>query len=269
MIDRQLTVYGAGPSGLMAAWAAYRAGWYVKLYDPAPKEPDGRSAGVFYLHDACDLEIGPPTTVHTQTRGTREGYAQKLYNDESATTSWPDESYTQDVWDGMRAMRALWEVLKGDIEVGSLKSFKELMYIEDGPPVISTAPLDQLLGIPLPHRRATIMTGHCSERAGASVTYDGYEYTPIYRTSNIYGRVTIEYIPGYDPSINEIANHPPAYHHHTVRKVEPTFIGEVAQAALPHDVLLAGRYGRWDKSCLTHDVYYNVTAWLKRLEDRL
>lgn len=241
----------------------------VTIFDPSPARPDGRTAGVFYLHDSCELNyIGYPMVVTTYAgAGDRAGYAHKLYGDAFAACSWPDEVRIDSVWDGMLAMKRLWEMFGGAVEIGSLANFNQLASYFHTPPlervdlVISTVPLDLLIGFKLPYRVATIATASCDAHI-SSVSYNGLVDDPVYRRSHIFGRETVEFVPGHIPEPDE------QYAYHRVKKVERSAVGLALATLLDDRVLLTGRYGLWDKSCLTHNVFARVIKWLEgHIED--
>lgn len=242
----------------MAAHAALNSGYNdITLYDPAPKQPDGRSAGVFYLHDHCDIPNIPYVTVKTYGEGTAEEYARKLYGDASVRTSFPTQSRFDVVYDGMYVMDWLWRVFSGYIRPIAIERTYSLINacaIYDR--VISTMPLDKLYGNAMcPSVSAYIATAPAGVDL-AYVEYYGDPLNPLYRASAVFGREALEFIPGFDP--RKIID-PSAHQLHKVKKVlpmrQPLTIG--------HDRLLfAGRYGAWDKKCLTHNVYHNVKEWL-------
>lgn len=267
MTNGDVLVIGAGPSGLMAAWAAEQEGYSVALYDPEPKQPDGRSAGVFYLHHPCDIPDIPHAMIQTRGEGgTVDDYRAKVYgNSYRGPVSFPIQSRFDTVWDGMFAMNFLWTRYQSYIIPIAVQSLDYAQAeIVNYDKVICTAPLDKLSQIHPPYRELWVSTREreCWEDDGI-VIYDANPSHVVYRYSCVFDRVAIEYVEGFDP-LPEWKTDDVRFHR--VRKVMP--LGGYDQALLDNfnrkrSFLLAGRYATWNKKTLTHDVYRDVRRWLR------
>lgn len=251
-------VVGAGPSGLMAAWAAHNSGFRVTLFDPQGNPPDGRSAGVFYLHDRCDLQISC-TTLLTTGAGSAAEYARKVYGEHyNGPTSFPAQSRFDVVWDGMEAMERLWELFLPRLNLVRIPTYAALLReCNNWDRVINTAPLDQYMPRrdELPYQTIYVSTRKAEMPYGPDrVFYDGTD-SDVYRYSSVFGREACEWRLGYVPDpATELWNV------HCVKKVKPSPIP--SRMARRSNLLLTGRYGAWDKRMLTHSVYYHVREWL-------
>lgn len=261
---KQIVILGAGPSGLMAAHAVAQRGYRPRLLDVHPIKPDGQTAGVFYLHAPCDLEIMCEFVSVSSVGGSAETYCRKVYGDSATAiyTSFPTQSKIELVYDGMGAMGLLWDRYEPYIERTRPLNWEDVVgpIALDSDLVINTIPLDLLTGMRMPFARTWVYT---VDQGGdeAFVHYDGRPEVPWYRISNIFGRMTTEFVPGIDPrsmivntGIGKLRN---------VRKVinAPDLIPSTTA-----NVFLTGRYGSWDKHCLTHNVYERVHKRLDALQ---
>lgn len=239
----------------MAAYGALAAGYRdIAIYDRAPKEPDGRTAGVFYLHHHCDIPNIPSATLKTHGVGTAREYAQKLYGNPNQRTSFPEQSRFDVVYDGMYALRWLWESFRNHIVQMTVTAPMLLASHEAFDRVVSTVPLDVLYGTTIYKSVSAYIATAPADPTAAYVEYHGEFDNPLYRASAVFGREALEFIPGFDATLHVL----PDYQLHVVKKVIPA-------RCLPNlgdNILFAGRYGAWDKTCLTHDVYHRVKEWL-------
>ena len=113
------TIAGAGPSGLMAAWAAIQLGWSIQIYDPAGLADRPDAAGVFVLHDDCNLPL-----QHTMMRilpfgapddaAMRAAYADKVYgpNAIDACAVSVEPAGLKRVWNGRQALTLIREIIE-------------------------------------------------------------------------------------------------------------------------------------------------------------
>lgn len=262
----EVIVFGSGPSGLMAAHAAESAGHeVVRLWDASPKPPDGKSAGVFYLHEPCGLDVRSQI-IRVSAEGDKREYARRVYGDADAPCNWPTKPYEVEAWDGMAAVQMLWtryadRVFNGLIDISMLQSFAkenpERIYI-------STVPLDAITEEQLPSARSQILTLDPGQwhQALPHMTYMGLPSVEATRHSYLFGRYAME-----APMDVDWSGDCSMWHHHVVRKVMPSVYAERIVERLERchpNLLLTGRYGRWDKSVLTHKVYRHVKERLSR-----
>lgn len=267
MNSRQVAVLGSGPSGLLAAWACVDAGFEPVLFDKDIQQPNGTTAGVFYLHGKCNLPIRSAKVdilaVGANARDLQYAYREKVYksHDKNLMVSIPSSREIHTVYDGMQAMAFLWGVFGPKIEHGYIETFDEALdFLHAYPRVISTIPLPVYFpNTSFPYKIAWIKTASYPYIVDDEnyVLYNANPSVEWYRMSNIFGRWTMEYVPGYIPYAEE-NRHP--YMCREVQKVEPALRGTIPET--PDNFLLTGRYGAWDKSCLTNLVYERVIKWL-------
>ena len=108
-----VAVLGAGPVGLMAAWAAERNGHEVIVYSNSPS-PSKVNPDMYLQRPLPDLpghDPGQPDAVVEYIQwGTKEGYALRCYGDPKAPVSWDEIKWGYgDAWwlDDVYAL--LWE----------------------------------------------------------------------------------------------------------------------------------------------------------------
>lgn len=253
-----IAVLGAGPSGLVAAHAAASLGHDVCLYDAEPREPDGQTAGVFYLHQSCDLDV-PSSVVRTSAVGTRDGYRDKVYGPSyDGHVSYPAYETESVVWDGMAALAHLWSRFQDRIIPAYVEGFDDVQTVAGMyDRTICTIPAMILA----PHltwesQQVTVATrSRIAPPVAGCVIYEGHADVPWYRYSDIFGRETYEYVPNAAVDVSDDYGW-------TIRNVEKVVTAPRANFPDLDNVMFAGRYGAWNKRCLTHDVYRDVRGWL-------
>lgn len=265
----RVAVLGAGPSGLLAAWAVVNAGHEPVIFDKNPRKPDGSTAGVYYLHEPCNLPLrSRAVAIHVSggadSEERRRSYALKVYGDTSTEVSIPSYNSVQTAYDGMQAMDFCWDIVgkfvnqKDIVGWGPPHSASILGYAEDFQLVINTIPLNIL--IPEVFWKWEIATIYRST-APADESYMMYQANlqiPWYRASAIFGQFTLEY-PGTYSDLPSSAESGGKYVR--VKKVVPS---PDAMPEVPENVLLTGRYGAWDKNKLSHDAFYDVCDWFDK-----
>jgi hypothetical protein len=259
---KQAAILGAGPSGMMAAYAAAQCGYDPVIFDQDP-DKTRRNSGVFYLHSDCDLAL-EPIEIRQRVIGAvgmsqdevAYAYGMKVYGRKVAKTSVIDVLKTPTVvgYDATKALDLLWDMFGKNVKLGKIKvgDIKTLPHLYNR--VISTLP-------------ATIWAEDRKEEfefeklwmkvlpapEGESFTY--YNVNPFmnwYRASAIFGRFIYEYAHGEAPFDTTPSN---------VYEVTKVIKGPVLRPPYPN-VLYIGRYGAWDKTQLTHSVYEKTVEWL-------
>lgn len=260
----EVVIFGAGPSGLMAAHAAETAGHeVVKLYDANPKPPDGTTAGVFYLHAPCGLNVASQM-VKVAAEGERREYARRMYGDPQAKCNWPTQPYVTEAWDGMIAVNMLWWRYQDRTEHALIR-MQDIRILAKSEPrriFINTVPLNFLMETELPYALSQILTTCGKDIATAPhMIYMGIPGVEITRRSFLFGRYAMEAPMDVDWSHHEGTE----WQRHVVKKVisdreADKFVAEHEQR-FPN-LFFTGRYGRWDKTMLTHKVYEHVLGRL-------
>ena len=264
-------ILGCGPAGLLAAYAADRLGASPAIMSVKVPSP---LHGAQYLHEPIpDLTGEPDGTITTLRRGTREGYAAKVYGDPKAPCSWDHQLEERPAWDLRRIYGQLWERYRHRIEDtritrNDLAEFPQMWDL-----VISTIPATQLCAPE--SRRIHENIGHHRfdwekmyvldwappELPDNTVLYSGEPEHYWYRTSRIFGHVVTEatqYCFGNDGE--EYADPPEG-----VKLIQPRTGIKVKGTTCDcfPDVKRVGRYGTWQKGYLTHHAYRDATRLIE------
>jgi len=270
----KVCVLGAGPAGLMAAYAAIEAGHEVKVIDKAIAYDIGQrlasgqlNAGVFLLHDRCGLlplwgrdEPVIYGVMGGDLRRTSElgrEYSLKVYGAPNVDTSINKYGLAgpRIEYDGTAATWLLFDIVKPFIVQGDVTLDTLIAELNNNDRVISTVPLSVLHPGEMPHVQAWVK--HGSNKGESYVWYAPQPALAWYRASAAFGRFTLEW-PGHidqpDPGARRI-----------VKPIKPSPEGQAfidAWEATNH-VLFTGRFGRWDKSIEQHNVYEAVLEFLR------
>lgn len=265
-------VIGAGPAGLLAAWALRSAGAEVLIWDRDPAYHPEKIVSLQYLHEPCGLEnrgvrsLNLRYALHPKPLGIfdiemfktaiRKDYNRKLgrpLEDENSTRFLWESPVT--VWSLKDAYRILHREFKAVILPYSIEGWERLYAVADFYDlVVSTVPLDRL-----------IPEGHWPVRLGRialnwrpmslpaeTCVYNLEPEVPWYRVTNLDGGVATEFVD--KPSLTEAL--PMLL---PLRKVE-------AGAVIPEhpkNLLLTGRWGSWNPTKLTHHAYADTQEWLR------
>jgi len=262
-----VAILGGSASGLMAAWAVINAGHCPRIFDKHPRPPNPQT-GFFYLHEPCDLPLRSKTAQVLVTGASPMDdlvalYRKKVYGDVIGPPVSISDYLSKDeinVFDGGQALNLLWDIVGPFVHDGGAFSWDELCGMEcwaDAQRIISTIPLNQFI---LSLQSQTVWIKASEAPVDESyVLYNVNPYVGWYRASALFGHFNLEYahcpnpnwVPGFDK-------------HYLVNKVI-SLTGERREQLkrnTPENVLLTGRYGKWDKSTMLHDVYRDVLEWL-------
>lgn len=249
MSSKVVTVIGCGPAGLLAAHAAERMGAQVRVIGPAIPS---KMSGALYLHGPIEgLTLPTPECeVAFRKMGTAAGYAQKLYGDPDAATSWdrfPDGSL-HPAWNAQRVYELLWERWEGRLHTRSIKAEDLPDLRKESDLVICTAPMPAMCLKPEEHAfrsRPIYITEQQSwdslRELESWVVYDGTPGNMAARTSLLWGNLAVEY-----PFPREGA----------VLASKPT--GHTCDCHTGPGWLACGRLGAWNKDVLLTDAYEEV-----------
>lgn len=259
-MSRRVAIFGIGPSGMVAAWAALRAGYGVTFFS----ETNEKSTlyGCQYLHAPIP---GILTTKVEQTRvqyrlnGTAEEYRRKVYGDNwQGSVSPEDLAGEHDAWD----IRATYDALCGhimqhkNVKIAPAKINHDWLTscrsaLGKYAHVISTIPAIALCEQPCMHpsQSGHYFQSHSIKAIGAPA-YANYEpdlitcsglsmdLEPWYRRATVFGHTTIEYPRQYRAS-NVVSVRKPL----------------VSDCDCHPEIIRMGRYGEWKKGVLVHQVY--------------
>lgn len=252
----RVAVLGSGPSGLLAAWAVLQCGGCPTIYTKNTNPP--LNAGVFYLHDACDLPL-PRTEVSIRLVGVDgisrdkavERYRSKIYGKNSGVlfVSLPDRDSLETVYDGRFAINLLFDILQPYIQEATITQHNISDLKEEL--VVNTIPLSILFpDLPFKSVSAWVNNFPAAQNSPDYVLYNANPYCSWYRMSCLFGTRCVEC------GVPKIGAN-------TISKVVPSPEAlEIAKERLPKNILLTGRYGAWDKNKLAHDAYYDTLEWL-------
>ena len=257
----RVAVLGAGPSGMVAAHASAQCGAYIDIFDANP-DRSRRNSGVYFLHASCDLLLDKiiikQTILGAKLLDDEElgrVYSRKVYGDSDVAGVSILDAKTRNEFVGFNAGQAvdrLWDLYGRRVQCKTINNLEDVLSLLDKyDKVISTIPAYVLypdLSYPMVKTHVKVGTSPDNE---AFIFYNVNDHTPWYRCSALFGVFVQEYEYGYLP---ERAG---KYQYRMVRKV----IGNGIESGV-QDLLLAGRYGEWKKSVLTHHVYWKVLGWL-------
>lgn len=256
----KVAILGAGPSGMMAAHAASENRHYVDIFD---KDPDmtRRNSGVYFLHSPCNLPL-EPIRIRQQVLGIHNLpkeevpnlYGLKVYGKSVPKNSILEAMKNSETigFDAGKALMYLWDMYGNQVQrrtIGNMEDVKDFLYGYDR--VISTIPAYILFpDEKLDSIKTTIKVG-TSPLNESFVLYNINPHCNWYRTSAFCGTFVQEY--GFEAKIDKKVG----YEYKEVTKV----LGEGLKSPYPA-LLLAGRYGAWKKTTLTHNVFEEVRGWL-------
>lgn len=269
MSSSTVVILGAGPSGLLVAHAAVRAGLVPHIWSKSngSQHRKSRIYGCQYLHaEIPDLHVAG-TEVDYKVWGFPEIYRDKVYGSEMAGEVSP--SYLEgkhQAWDLRAAYDKLWAAYVGRMVGGAILVHSE--FGADGPvvelatkvypkaPIISTIPVQNLCDNPGHqfHGQSIWAMGDAPEM-GRNIPAELPEDTVIcnglptadgplwYRGSRVFGYGTLEWSGDLRPK-------------DAVKVIKPL---STDCDCLSDRVTRMGRYGEWKKGVLTSDVFDQAT----------
>jgi len=279
-------VLGAGPAGLLAAHTAVEMGAAVAVFSRGQHGKPIKSElhGCQYLHDHLRLPVGDPVEVSYTLQGTAQEYRSKVYGDNWQGMVSPDEYGPQEghmAWDIRRAYDWLWNFwqhrifsMNYDIDAMMLESILRKAEVDV---VISTIPAPTLcrqqgkdvIGSDEPiHtflRQPIWVMGQAGSRTlplpcpDNTVICSGDPETSWYRKARVFDRTTVEFPwrDGRKPPLSGVVQ---------VQKPLRTNCDCFLEDTRFHRV---GRFGRWEKGYLVHQVMQDVQKALTDVQPRL
>lgn len=265
----RIGVLGCGPSGLLAAHMIRQAGHSTLiLSDKTPSY----IAGAQYLHapvPGIHHPSGPADDfIDVYKKGTREGYATKVYGRPDAPVSWDRyEEHTYPAWNMRSVYERLWEEFEPHIVDLHLDPHIVAQLVSERPygadAWVSTVPLPALC-----RRNVNEADDHVfvsqevhvvqyedkwPEGQPSFIEYNGEKAPGWYRRSIIFQTEALEWSgQGPKPPIDGVV---------TISKPVRTTCD-----CWRGGLLLQGRYGAWHKEFLTNHVMNNVAQYVRRLE---
>lgn len=260
---KPVAVLGAGPAGLLAAYAAREQGYEpIILSRPGdtPERPVAMSElhGCQYLHAPVPLPAlaGTSVMVGYHLRGDANEYRHKVYGGSwQGNVSTDDLEETHQAWD-LRAVYAyLWADLAAYMRPMNLnRAVMANILSEDWHRVFVTVPAPALCAADHGFHyqqvwamgQRTGSTGFPFQCPENTIICDGTREVGWYRMANVFGHTTVEWSRDRKPPISGVAQ---------VKKPLHTDCDCWTQ---DHRVRRLGRFGRWEKGVLVHQAYYAV-----------
>jgi len=233
---------------MMAAHAAVRQGHDITIISKAAKS---RLGGAQYLHAAIPgvTSNRPDGSVRFLKRGTPEVYAEKVYQNKKAETSWHRfEDGWHPIWNLQAAYDRLWveyhlEIREKEVDIPTLYQIQL-----DYDLVISSIPLVAICDDPAHEfTRQDVWIYPDATCEDDTIMYSGIRREPWYRQSVIFGTSSTEY-----PSEKEGA----------IKVQKPL---DTTCDCWP-EVTKVGRYGTWQKKVLVNDAFEGANVALHQLQ---
>jgi hypothetical protein len=262
-------ILGCGPAGLMAAQAVWSMGGLPHIVSIKVKS---ELQGAQYLHEPIPGVTGAPDgVITTLRRGTREGYATKVYGDPTLPCSWDDQVEEREVWDLRRAYQTLWDRYQSFIIDAEIKRRNLAEFAHNWPLVISTIPATRLCA-PAWGRMMEGLDHHefgwksmytidyaSHEVADNTVLYSGAPEHSWYRASRVFGYASTEWTA--PPQMFGGAYLTPE---RDLPRIFPLKKGIKVMGTTCDcfpKIKRAGRFGTWRKGYLTHHAYADALRY--------
>lgn len=247
-----VVVLGCGPAGLLAAEGARAAGAEVTIVSQKVKSV---IAGAQFIHGPIPTIRLDPEPVTIQKRGTREGYAKKVYADPNHPVSWDNfgEKDVINAWPMKVVYERLWKRWSGKI-VDKAVTPELLDWLERGHDIlVSTIPgpilcegehqfVSQEIGVSV---------FECATNYN-SVIYNGEAKVNWFRSSFLFGSHSIEY--GLHKNGPAVPNAPTA-----ARRIHKP---QWTDCDCRDQWRRVGRYGKWQRGVLAHEAFFEVAGVL-------
>lgn len=262
-----VVIFGCGPSGLFAAWAAEQAGASVRIIS---KKRRSELFGAQYLHQPIPGVETEEREVEYQLLGSFDGYRQRVYGDNYlGPTSVDSLIGRQSAWDIRSTYDRLYTYfedritpVKTPINGEGFASILESGVISHSDIIINSIPLPAICLKPALHKfnsQRIWALGDAPER-GQLVSMDcpkdkvlcnGEEQDSKhswYRLSNVFGYTTVEW---------------PSWHYPGVKVQAAEVRKPISTNCDCHPMVrMIGRFGKWEKGILSHQAYDEVSELL-------
>lgn len=265
---RKATVLGAGPAGLLAAYALEKRGWEVSVLTAPDKHGRPQKSelhGCQYLHSFIHgLTEGAGRRVSYLLEGSTEDYRRKVYGENWDGQVSPDEFGPEQehlAWDLREAYDKLWRRLRGIIvpmrltpeHAAGLAGYR-------GMTVVSTVPAPALCLKPDEHKFPTQDVWAMGSRSDGepywtlpysapnmTVLCNGNDAPRWYRAATVFGHSTLEWPMGPKPPVQGV-----------VRVQKP--LSTDCTCHIGQHWYRLGRYGLWQKGVLVHTAYHEAAV---------
>lgn len=259
----RIAVLGSGPAALLAAHASEAAGHDVTIFTKSRKPSP--ITGAQYIHEPIPGLTGeePDGIVRFHKIGTREGYANKVYGDPFAHTSW--EIFPvgfRPMWSMKKVYDRLhneWVERMNTVDIDCTW----LDYLEDKRDMFALV----ISGIPCPvicrdpsHEFPSVEVlfedhDHKDSNLGEHyIYYSGSESDPWYRSSHVGGQGWFEYGIVEGDKLLAGATVNPAQERHLRTGYKPLN----TDCNCRRRMIRVGRFGTWTKGVLVHHAYFKT-----------
>ncbi len=249
-----VAILGAGPAGLMSAWACHLMEVPFTIYSHARKSP---LFGAQYLHAPIPgiTNRDERIDIDYHLRGSVDDYRRKVYGQLwDGTVSPEDLEESHSGWNLRATYDQLWEFMFEFIEDNTVDARGIRMLSEAGYTIINTIPLSMLCHQGHTFRATEIWAAGDAPDLGIdvgrlyrtppnTVLLNGEDNPAWYRISNIFGHTTVEWPSEVKP---------------------PVTTASLVRKPLSHncdcwpDMLKVGRFGSWEKGVLSHTAFIKV-----------
>lgn len=254
----RVAVLGCGPAGLVAAHAAFETGADVSIFSNKVKS---KLYGAQYLHAPIPgVEAGDSVKIDYQLVGSIEQYRRKVYGDGYIGSVSPGSLPPgHAAWDIRYTYAQLWNMYHGAVEPTFIDQFWLGSHIREYDIIFSTIPGIYICEKPHAFHSRSIWAFGEAPDIGRTIDREVYtlkegmvicngEYQPFwYRASLIFGHATIEWPGNMSKPL-----------HGAARVTKPLS----TDCNCWPDVVRLGRYGKWKKGELVHEVYGETQACL-------
>ena len=243
-----VVILGCGPAGLIAAHAAATAGAENIRILSKPRKSNMR--GAQYLHEPIPLATPANSQfmVDYKLLGTVDGYRLKVYGPKSLEEVSPESLLGKHpAWDIRATYDRLWAMYGSYVREYDVTPLALKQTLAELRPDLTVSTVPATLLCSGEHAFGYTLIYSTDKNMGKlednTVLCNGDEMTRWYRTSKIQGWENTEWPFGVRPPLNPLWD-----------VVKPT---STACNCFP-DVVRAGRYGKWKKGVLSHEVWGEV-----------
>lgn len=240
-----VAVLGCGPAGLLAAHAVALKGHTPFIFSRRVKS---KVPGAQFIHWPIPgvSRDEPDGVVDMNFVGTNTGYAQKVYGDPDAETSWGLFKGQIPIWSMRDTYDRLWEMYCDQIREAEISRITVGMLSHMM--IVSTIPLRDICAIRGSHTFESQpvwveVSGEPSDGPNL-IIYNGDPQVNWYRCSSLFGHGSIEFSHPVDAAPGNV-----------VIQVEKPLR---TNCNCHPTVLRAGRYGEWSKPVLAHQAFERV-----------
>lgn len=251
-----VAILGSGPAGLLAAHAAEQRGHRATIYSNA--EEPSTITGAQYLHESIPgvTDQYASYVVRYIKRGTRDGYAKKVYGSEDAPVSWDDfDSGDHHAYPLRTAYEDLWQRFRARVTRRLIRPTDPGWLTTDHDLVLSSVPAPFLCLRP-DHRFDSQEVWIRVEHNGLphnTIIYNGDESDPWYRASSLWGHESVEYS---RPVVESLYGAKPVHTNCRCHLQLRNFIR-------------IGRFGKWKKGELVSGAYTDAVSAMMEAENAL